>query len=290
MGINKKRQHYVWKNYLKPWTLDNKIWCKRKGKIFNTSLDNVGNESYFYLTKPLNKDEQKFLVDLIKNQLPQENHYLIFQDLVIYCGFSDDSNQYINKNALEDYHSYSEGKAVPLFNSLYNMDCSFFSDHDSRVFFLHFISLQYNRTKCIQERQKLAIEKLKPLTPPELVGKIDLENVFKAFTFAHMTNAIANWLYCKTKMFFLETDYEFIASDQPLINIHSGSIGSFDPVTQFELYYPITPKLALFFTEKNYNNYKLDVDNTLLYNKMIFDYSYENIFALSKNTLEQFQK
>jgi len=39
MKKNKKRQHYVWKNYLKPWTLDNKIWCKRKDKIFNTSLD-----------------------------------------------------------------------------------------------------------------------------------------------------------------------------------------------------------------------------------------------------------
>ena len=119
MKKNKKRQHYVWKNYLKPWTLDNKIWCKRKDKIFNTSLDNIGNESYFYLTKQLNYTEQDFLVNLIKNKIPRENHFIIFQDLLLFCDFGDSSDDFIRKNGLENYHSSMEGKAVPFFNSIY---------------------------------------------------------------------------------------------------------------------------------------------------------------------------
>ena len=290
MEKNKKRQHYVWKNYLKPWALNNKIWCKRKGKIFNTSSDNIGSECYFYLTKPLNYTEQDFLVNLIKNQFPQENHYLIFQELVLYCCFSDSSDDFTSKNALENYYSDLEGKAVPVFNFLYKKDCSFLSDHDIKVFFLHFIALQYNRTKCMQERQKKAIQNIIEQTPQELVGKIDLENIFKALSFAHFNNAIANWLYSKAKMYFLETNNEFIASDQPIINIHSGGIGDYDQVKEIELYYPVTPHLALFFTEKKFNNQKLDEIKTLQYNKSLFEKSYEQVYAFSERTLEPFLK
>ena len=288
MEKNKKRQHYIWKYYLKPWTLNDVLWCKRNNNSFKASLENIGHENYFYLTKPLNYVEQDFLVNLIRNQIPRENHFIILQDLLLFCDFGDSSDDFIRKNGLENYHSSIEGKAVPFFNLIYKKDVSFFSNIDNNVQFMHFISVQYNRTKCMQERVKLAIQNLPVPTPPELIGKVDLENVFKALSFSLFTNSIANWLHSTAKMYFLETDYEFIASDQPIINIYSGGIGDYGQVKDIELYYPVTPHLALFFTEKEFNNQKLDEGKTLQYNKMLFEKSYEQVYAFSENTLEPF--
>ena len=290
MGKNKKRQHYIWKFYLKPWTLNGILWCKRNNDEFKASLENIGHKNYFYLTKPLNHIEQDFLVNLIKNQIPRENHFIIFQDMLLFCNFGDSSDEFTCKNGLENYHSSMECNAVPFFELIYKKDTSFFSDTDSKVQFMHFISMQYNRTKCMQERRKIAIRNFPMQPPPELIGKVDFENIFNALTFSLFTNSIGNWLYSKAKMYFLETDYEFITSDQPVINIHSGSLGSYDQVKDLELYYPVSPHLALFFTEKEFNTQKLDECITFQYNKLLFDKSYEQIYALSKETLKSFQK
>ena len=44
-----KKQHYVWRFYLKPWT-DSKetIACCRNDKVFRSVLMGVGQENYFY--------------------------------------------------------------------------------------------------------------------------------------------------------------------------------------------------------------------------------------------------
>lgn len=43
----KKRQHYVWQHYLNAWTNEKKqIWCKQRNKIFVTSTENIGVESF----------------------------------------------------------------------------------------------------------------------------------------------------------------------------------------------------------------------------------------------------
>ena len=142
----------------------------------------------------------------------------------------------------------------------------------------------------MHERGKMAIQNLPVPPPPELFGKVDFENVFNALTFSLFTNSIVNWLCSIAKMYFLETNNEFFASDQPIINIHSGSIVYYDPVKDMELYYPVTPHLALFFTEKEFSNQKLDKDKTLQYNKMLFRKSHEQIYAFSEGTLEPFQQ
>jgi len=49
----KKQHHYVWKEYLKPWTSENKIFCQRDNKLFSTSLNNIAQQRFFYKTLKL---------------------------------------------------------------------------------------------------------------------------------------------------------------------------------------------------------------------------------------------
>jgi len=53
----KKRQHYVWKHYLKEWAAQKEQpFCLRGDKIFPANVDNIAVERFFYkreeLTKP----------------------------------------------------------------------------------------------------------------------------------------------------------------------------------------------------------------------------------------------
>jgi hypothetical protein len=94
----------------------------------------------------------------------------------------------------------------------------------------------------------------------------------------------------KANIYFIETDYEFIASDQPVINIHSHNKISFEPVKEIEYYYPITPHLAMFITAKNFNNMKIGKDETDKYNQLLYERSYEQIYASKKEILNTFKK
>jgi hypothetical protein len=55
--MKKRRHHYVWRAYLKPWSTNNKIWCHRDGKIFNPNLMGIGQERDFYKLKHLTKSD-----------------------------------------------------------------------------------------------------------------------------------------------------------------------------------------------------------------------------------------
>lgn len=57
MSHKTRRQHYVWRKYLEPWTTKGKIWCRRESKIFSADLMNVAQERDFYTperTRPAN--------------------------------------------------------------------------------------------------------------------------------------------------------------------------------------------------------------------------------------------
>jgi len=61
MLTKKIKQHYVWKYYLKPWTINDQIICQREGKIFKTALENVAQKRNFYQIHEPSKDEIEYL-------------------------------------------------------------------------------------------------------------------------------------------------------------------------------------------------------------------------------------
>ena len=65
------------------------------------------------------------------------------------------------------------------------------------------------------------------------------------------------------------------------------------PIDNFELYYPITPKLALLLSEKNYSNNELYISSKIKVtelNDLIFYNSQEQVYAVTKNELEKYKK
>ncbi len=49
----KKKQHFVWRKYLKGWSENDSIYCLMDGRIFKPGLMGVGQERYFYKLKEL---------------------------------------------------------------------------------------------------------------------------------------------------------------------------------------------------------------------------------------------
>jgi len=59
--IKKRKHHYVWKYYLKPWVSDDQVVCLRDHKVFKTSLENVANSRDFYRLKEMSEADIYFL-------------------------------------------------------------------------------------------------------------------------------------------------------------------------------------------------------------------------------------
>jgi hypothetical protein len=67
MSKIKKKQHYVWRNYLRAWAEDEKIWTflNKQNKVYKTNLMNVVQERYFYELIDLTDFEIKILKEYI---------------------------------------------------------------------------------------------------------------------------------------------------------------------------------------------------------------------------------
>jgi hypothetical protein len=127
-----------------------------------------------------------------------------------------------------------------------------------------------------------------PVSPPkEIEGQFNNENIVRVYSL-FFAEILANWMAENAKIYFIETDNEFIAADQPIINIHSNDEITFKPVKEMEFYYPITPHLALFITSKDFKDKKIDKLETDEYNKRLYRKSYEQIYAYSKEILNDF--
>jgi len=286
MKTDRIRQHYVWKKYLKPWTKDKKIWCKRYASIFNPSLEKIAQEKYFYKIKPINEIELMIFTNFIK-KTPPENHALLIKMLAQYVYIGNRAEDHLRKNALEEYHSRIENSIGQALEFLYKKDLSFLNNDISRTNFFYFISLQYHRTKCMYEKAVTGLNNFPVPPPKEIEGKFDNENIVRVFSLL-FAECSANWMFEKANIYFIETDHEFIASDQPIINIHSNNEITYEPVKETEYYYPITPHLALFITNKNFTNKHISKSETDAYNNLLFKNSHEQIYAYSQELLSTF--
>ena len=270
-----KKQHYVWEFYLKAWCFEgNKIWCNRNGNIFNTSTENIAQERRFYEITPLTNDEIG-LIEAGINTMPKENRNILnlkLRNLIEYSLHSDNTR----KNALECEYADMEQRTVSILQSIRKGSIDVLDNQYDKNIFSIFLGMQYTRTpKCRNGKINCL---------PEGLFQIS-DNFMFYWNYVFFSDAIGSWISsAKVSLLKNKTNIPFITGDQPVINIKSEYDNT--PAKEIQLYYPISPKLALLFDEKELFENPISVDDVLFYNEKIKQASETLIIGNKKETVE----
>lgn len=276
--VFKKKHHYVWKHYLKPWTDNEQICCLRQGKRFPTSLENIAQKRYFYESEPLNENELQFLSSFLNQAHPTARKQL--SELLDVYLKSAYTNDYTKKCGLEDFYSLVEENFIPILDKIYQNDFSFLDDLEERNSFSFFIGIQYMRTHKMRDN---FINSL--INVPDGLNKDNLGKIFSLF----FADIIGNWVFQVGRLNLLQnkSDIDFITGDQPIFN-KKEHIKINGNVKEFDLYFPITPKLAIQISDYAEGVEFLDRDSVIHYNKMIKSNSKEQIFSKQMTEFDLF--
>ncbi len=299
-----KRQHYVWRYYLSQWTdnqtVEGNLFCCRNGKIFFTGLMNIGQENYFYKFIDISDTDAWWIEKLciyenfpiVLKQIDKmwlESYRYPFK-LIEYLksiGINDEQTfQEIINQGEESIYCKTEEIGKVYLDKLYKEDCSFYLNFDDKSDFNLYICEQFFRTK----------KRLEALKDSNAFN-LDYTKIWGPMRHIFSTNLAFNLTYRNDKKFMLKlihnkTDIKFITGDQPVINKYSTKENLGKVLDKFEFYYPITPKLAILLTEKDYKNDELIItDDSKIYefNDLIFVNSQEQVYATSKDELERYK-
>jgi hypothetical protein len=296
-----RKQHYVWRFYLQPWCFANEqISCSRKGKVFTSNLMGIANERDFYKLHEISDEEESFIIELtIKDENPilKEinmnfiNAYRLPYKLIHTLQAKNIDNQEmfseIITNAEEKLYGAIECSGIEYIKSLRNKNISFYDTEEGNIKFNYFICEQYMRTKKRQEFTN-------KITKPNRV--INLDNIWPILRHVFATNVAFELSSQRDdfKMVLLEnnTSNNFITGDQPVINTYATKEMQGKPVTEFEIFYPITPKLGIFITKNKYKNNPIMVTENQIeeLNNLIYVNSLEQLYALSEIELDKYWK
>lgn len=282
-----KKSHYVWRHYLRNWASDESIYCSINGnKPIKNSLDNVANKRYFYELAPFNKFEKEFLIKSIDKSLPA----FIVSSLVNYIESIDqyfqkqnlrDINESNNTQIGENLMSDDENSFIAIFNKLTCGDIDYCTNKNNIISFYLFVLMQYFRTKRIYD--DLAN-----------IEEIRVKSIITPFR-KIMSFNIANCLIStKSKTILLRnnTSQEFITSDQPVLNTYVDYSTLNRHTDRIELYYPITPNIAILISNNDkFNNCSdicLNIDEVDYYNKKIINSSELQVYCSKANALDRY--
>lgn len=257
---NVKNQHYVWRHYLNAWAAAGTFCCYRhKDKQFlATQPKSVASETYFYETHQLTAGDLEFLESIISRatdkQLQELNRdYVKLSQRSFQLSSRlkdaklpeparaalDRELRWAERNLGERYHAGIENKCQDILNWLRNENDDFYRVELRRNDFFYFLSLQYFRTPRM--RQEFSgvgtwVAGHDPRRTSAILGHIYATNIGAAFVRQRKAYRI---VFLKN-----ETGVPFIAGDQPVLNL-------LDPKQSddLELYYPLSPALAIVLTK-----------------------------------------
>jgi len=304
MKNNKKKHHYVWKEYLRSWTNGNdKIYAYIKGKneIIHTNLTGVVQKRYYYSLEEFTIEEEIILQELVNNFSTKEALEINLELLYMYTSYSRIKrileNELTNKesvkikdnyllnlirtNLFEEFHTRIENQGKKIIKIKTFEEFKSFENTNELLNALTFICFQYLRTIKMKNKLELTFKKSDFIIPK-------YSNLISLVFATSLAISLASKDNLKFTYYENKTNLKFITSDQPLMNIKIDERDEEDFVKEFELYYPISPKVAILihFHEEfdKFTFEEINLNRIKELNDFVFDYAEEFVFS---DTLDQ---
>lgn len=303
-----RRQHYVWREYLEAWGTPlgkgHQVHCLRKGhpEPFTTETKNIAVERDFYRLSDFRDGDADFIRDVAFNEstspiLRQLNEGWIsqiggFLRLILALrsqpGLTAPQLQFLDQQLIElqeKQYASIESHAVEPLQQLRAGNSAFFEDELQATILCNFIAHQYFRTKAMRDRIRCTLDS------EARRGKHD--RIWPVLRFIYATN-LAFALYINRskaplQMVFAGSDAQFITSDQPAINTRAVGVPEDTLVEQLELYYPVSPKVAVLFSERPESQVlhgrRLDAQQVGQFNQAIQALAHEQLYSATREGL-----
>ena len=295
MSSLKKNQHYVWREYLKAWSEDDKIWTffKKSGKIDNPNLKKVTVERYFYRLNKLTSDEiiflKKFIDATSHNSVKKLNHDFL-EMFTITSVLNMQNGKETEINLMEDAYCKIENLGNSLLACRNITDIEKLFNKDGLYDAIIFICFQYFRTKNMKNSL------LKEFNNDKYEALV--KKSWNIISYIMATNKTSDIIFDKNlKFLFIENNSEinFITGDQPVLNLLSDIKDKNGEVIGLELFYPITPKHALiihFRTDQinQFENQIAEHEQICYFNNKILENSDFFVFADNNEQLENINR
>lgn len=294
----KKKQHYVWQEYLKAWCSTDRIYTylKFSNNAIFTNLDGVAQERFHYSLQEYTIEEEIVLREAVQHfsHPDVKDMNLDFYTLLtayskikrelskknLPKSYQEELNKKLNllqKNTTEDIHARVEslGKDLIIADSVEKLEVAF--NDKNRLLSFAFICMQYHRTK----KMRLAYENL---AKDHRYLKEKYADVISIVFANGLAWGLAFFQKCKIILLKNETNITLLTGDQPAINIKDHEKNDKGYVDDFELYYPLTPKYALsiqpFQEENSIEESSLKLEEVIRLNKLVFDHSENFVFGI----------
>lgn len=314
MNQTTKKQHYIWRSYLAPWTDDRsktgKLWCLREKKIFFVSLTNIAHENYFYGIRELSALEKRVIYEMAVKNTGGSQRKTNEGWLQLYCAPFDSADETARlwslagrpmdraeilahenfkawtAEGIELLHGHIETAGAEYLERLRQGDLSFWESEESRDQFSFFLCSQYFRTKRIRDSIAMVFETGRALF--DEFQDIRPENLWLPLSLIFASNMGAHVAFEYSPLLLKSEDSCFLVGDQPVVNTLASFSGQ--APEQMELYYPLTPHTALLLSkgrsEDGGRTLVIGSQEVERYNRLEVRASLEQVFASDRTQLE----
>lgn len=253
----KKHHHYVWADYLRRWSNNNRdvFYTTKNKKIASDSVKGMMYEYEFYKLENISDANKQAIIKFsgMSNDFLHQCHMEMLQDVM---EIQEDRLKYAGKwklmkgyleakenNLMEDIHSVKERSVSNILKQLASHNISILDNQPDLYRFMDFLGNQISRTKTFKCVFINSISNKK-------------SDLWKAvhecwFFFQYMLGQNMSYYLTLNKhhqhtLLINHTSQPFITSDIPVINIHEACAGEMSELgpSDYEFYYPISPTVA----------------------------------------------
>jgi Protein of unknown function (DUF4238) len=257
-STKKSRQHHVWQQYLRAWSEGGKIYCLQNNRIFHTGTPVLGITTDFYKLQSLTEADLpllKFLFTLDKaHPIARKHHEMVLQNILAPMLFVQQNREKLNNmslteeildthntNAVDNQHTVIEKSFFPLLVRSLDGDLSWYDNNEDCIAFCNFVAAQQLRTRGVKERTMNGLK--------EHLG-VDVSRIWDILALIYGFNVGCSLFLERKKRKLIaarnDTVVPFITSDQPVVNLRGNGEA---PPESLSIYYPISPRLALYLGE-----------------------------------------